>query len=444
MTLILILLFSLSIILFAIVRLGIHPFLVLFVTAIIYGLLSGMSHDLILQSISDGFGGVLGNIGLLILLGVIMGTFLEKSEGALVIADKVLSWIGKKSVTLAMMVCGYLLSIPVFADSTFIMLNPINRVLSFKGKIPYAVTTVALALGVIASHCMVPPTPGPIATAGMLGADLGGVIFWGLIISVLAMIPSYFFARWIASEMPLRVQIAIDESGLKNVHKPHIISSFLPVIVPLVLIILASIAKYPTLPFGGGSFIQLLQFIGSPIIALSFGVGLSFLLPKKLDRQMLASSGWLGEALVMATPVVLITGAGGVFGKMLQNSGIADLVSSYFINTGTGILLPFLIAFALKTAQGSSTVAMVTTASIVAPLLSALGLDAEGLRVFVVLSIGAGAMAISHANDSFFWAVTQLSGLSTKQGNKSLSLGTLVLSFSAMLLIYLVVQLGIY
>lgn len=444
MTLILILLFSLSIILFAIVRLGIHPFLVLFVTAIIYGLLSGMSHDLILQSISDGFGGVLGNIGLLILLGVIMGTFLEKSGGALVIADKVLSWIGKKSVTLAMMVCGYLLSIPVFADSTFIMLNPINRVLSFKGKIPYAVTTVALALGVIASHCMVPPTPGPIATAGMLGADLGGVIFWGLIISVLALIPSYFFARWIASEMPLRVQIAIEESELKDTHKPHIISSFLPVIVPLVLIILASIAKYPTLPFGEGPFIQLLQFIGSPIIALSFGVGLSFLLPKKLDRQMLASSGWLGEALVMATPVILITGAGGVFGKMLQNSGIADLVSSYFIHTGTGILLPFLIAVALKTAQGSSTVAMVTTASIVAPLLSALGLEAEGLRVFVVLSIGAGAMAISHANDSFFWAVTQLSGLSTKQGNKSLSLGTMVLSFSAMLLIYLVVQLGIY
>lgn len=444
MTLILILLFSLSIILFAIVRLGIHPFLVLFVTAIIYGLLSGMSGELIVQSISDGFGGVLGNIGLLILLGVIMGTFLEKSGGALVIADKVLSWIGKKSVTLAMMVCGYLLSIPVFADSTFIMLNPINRVLSFKGKIPYAVTTVALALGVIASHCMVPPTPGPIATAGMLDADLGGVIFWGLIISVLALIPSYFYARWIGAGIPLKVQLVMEEGGLNKVHKPHIISSFLPVIVPLVLIILASIAKYPTQPFGEGPLIKTLLFIGNPIIALSVGVGLSFLLPKKLDRQMLASSGWLGEALVMATPVILITGAGGVFGKMLQNSGIADLVSSYFINTGTGIFLPFLIAFALKTAQGSSTVAMVTTASIIAPLLSALGLDSEGLRVFVVLSIGAGAMAISHANDSFFWAVTQLSGLSTKQGNKSLSLGTMVLSFSAMLLIYLLVQFGVY
>jgi gluconate:H+ symporter, GntP family len=438
MLLVLTILLALALILLAIVKFDIHPFLALFVIAILYGLLSGMPSDLIIKSISEGFGGVLGSIGLLILLGVIMGTFLEKSGGALVIAEKILNWIGQKSITTAMMFCGYILSIPVFGDSTFIMMNPISKSLSFKGKVPYASTTIALALGATASHSLVPPTPGPIATAGILEADLGMIIFWGLIISLVTLIPSYFFIKKFVVKIPLQPQMAKVEIQDETKKFPSAFSSFLPVIVPLVLIILASIAKYPSKPFGESTLVDGILFIGTPVIALLLGVFLTFLLPPKFDKSLLSASGWFGEALLIAAPVILITGAGGVFGKMLQNSGIGDLVSNNMGSASWGIFLPYIIAFSLKTAQGSSTVAMITTASIIAPLLGALGLDSETMRVFAVLATGAGAIAISHANDSFFWAVTQLSGMSIKQGNQSHSLGTLIMSLTAISLIYII------
>lgn len=429
--------FALALILIAIVKFDIHPFLALFVGAILYGLMAGMPADMIVKSIQEGFGGVLGSIGLLILLGVVMGTFLEKTGGAIVIAEKILSWIGQKSVTMAMMFSGYILSIPVFGDSTFIMMNPISKSLSLKGKVPYAATTIALALGATASHSLVPPTPGPIATAGILEADLGMIILWGLTISLITLIPCYFFIRRFVMSIPLEAKMAVSDMENMAAKRPSAFKSFLPVLVPLVLIILASIAKYPTKPFGESAFVNAILFVGSPVIALLLGAFLSFLLPTKFDKKILSSTGWIGEAILIAAPVVFITGAGGVFGKMLQNSGIGDLVSGNLSQAGWGIFLPFAIAFALKTAQGSSTVAMITTASIIAPLLGTLGLDSETMRVFATLAVGAGAVAISHANDSFFWAVTQLSGLSIKQGNMSHSIGTMIISFTAITLIYI-------
>jgi len=206
----------------------------------------------------------------------------------------------------------------------------------------------------------------------------------------------------------------------------------------LVLIFFASIANYPSQPLGNGTLKDLISFLGSPVIALFIGALLSFTLPKKLDRKLLAATGWLGEALVAAAPVIFITGAGAIFGKMLQNSGIGSSVTTALEGANWGLFLPFLLAFGLKCAQGSTTVAMITTASIVAPLLSPLGLDTDILKVFTTLAIGAGALAISHANDSAFWVVTQLSGMTTKQGNLSHSLGTLIASFSAMAVLYLI------
>ena len=437
MTLLLIVLLVLALIVFAIIRFDIHPFLALFVGAILYGLMTGMSSSLILQSIADGFGGVIGKIGLVILLGVIIGTFLEKTGGALVVAQRILSWIGEKSVTVAMMVTGWILSIPIFGDSAFVMMNPINKSLSFKAKVPFAATTVALTLGVTASHSLVPPTPGPIATAGMLGADLGLVIFWGIIVSTLALIPCYFFIKHYVSRFHLEPRMeGVDATATKKVY-PSMGKSSMPVIVPLLLIVLASIANYPTRPFGENVFSAVIIFIGTPVIALLIGAFLAFALPDKFEIKLLSSRGWIGDALTAAAPIILITGAGGVFGMMLQNSGIAELVSSNMANVNWGLFLPFLMALALKTAQGSSTVAMITTASIIAPLLPVLGLDSDVHKVFAVLAIGAGAMAISHANDSFFWVMTQMSGMNIKMGNQTHSLGTLILSCTAIVIVYL-------
>lgn len=434
----LIILSVLALIIVAIIKFDIHPFLALFVGAILYGLLAGMPAELIIQSISEGFGGVLGSIGLLILLGVIIGTFLEKTGGAFIIAQKILAWIGEKSVMLAMMITGWVLSIPVFGDSTFIMLNPINKSLSFKGKLPFAATTIALTLGITASHSLVPPTPGPIAAAGILGADLGMIIFWGIIISLLSLVPCYFFAKYFTSRINLIPQFAEVEKTSEIKKYPSAGKSFLPIIIPLLLIVLASIANYPTRPFGENVFTSVILFIGSPVIALLIGAFLSFTLPAKFDKTLLSSTGWFGEAVLIAAPVIFITGAGGVFGKMLQNSGIAELVSGNISGGNWSLLLPFLMALALKSAQGSSTVALVTTASIIAPLLPTLGLDTPTLKVFTVLAIGAGATAVSHANDSFFWAMTQLTGMNIKQGYQSHSIGTLILACTAITLIFII------
>jgi GntP family gluconate:H+ symporter len=433
----LITLLSLGVILVAISKFDIHPFLALFIGAIGFGICVGMPTDLILKSIKDGFGGVLGNIGLLILLGVTIGTFLEKTGGAMVLAQKVLSWIGEKSIMLAMMLSGWILSIPVFGDSTFIMMNPISKSLSFKGKVPYAATTVALALGATASHSLVPPTPGPIAAAGIINADLGMVIFWGIVVSLISLVPCYYFVKKYVTKIELEPKFAEGEQQESSGKKPSAFKSFLPIIFPLFLIILASVASYPSKPFGENQLTDIILFLGTPIIALLIGAFLAFTLPEKFDRQVLSSTGWIGDSLVIAAPVILITGAGGIFGKMLQNSGIADIVTSNMSTANWGIFLPFIIAFFLKTAQGSSTVAMITTASIIAPILGTLGLDSESMRVFAVLAIGAGAIAISHANDSFFWAVTQLSGLTIKEGNKSHSVGTVIMAFTSILAIYL-------
>ncbi|MDH5602306.1 MAG: GntP family permease [Cyclobacteriaceae bacterium] len=430
---------SLAAIIIAIMKFDIHPFLALFVGALGYGLISGMSPQMILQSVTDGFGGVLGKIGILILLGVIIGTFLEKTGGAFVIAQKVLSFIGQKAVMLGMMITGYILSIPVFGDSAFIMMNPLSKSLSFKGKVPFAAVTVALTLGVSASHSLVPPTPGPIAAAGILGANLGLVIMWGLLISAVALIPCYIFVKYVVSKVALEPRFAEDEKAVLAKNAPSVGKSFLPIVFPLLLIVLHSIASYPTHPFGDNVFTSVLSFIGNPIIALLIGAFLSFTLPGKFDLKLLSSTGWIGDSLVIAAPIILITGAGGVFGKMLQNSGVAELISNNISNAQWGLLLPFLMAMALKTAQGSSTVALITTASVIAPLMATLGLDTESLRVFTVLSIGAGAIAVSHANDSFFWVMTQMTGMNIKQGNQTHSVGTFILSVTAMVVIYVIV-----
>ena len=432
----LIVLFSLALILVAIMKYNIHPFLALFVGAIVYGLLSGMSGELILKSISDGFGGVLGRIGLLILLGVMIGTFLERTGGAMVIAQRVLKFIGEKSVMLAMMITGFILSIPVFGDSAFIIMHPINKSLSFKGKLPFAATTVALTLGLSSSHSLVPPTPGPIATAGILGADLGQVIFWGFLTGSLALIPSFFFIKHYVSRIDLVPVFTTTETTTATTKYPSLGKSILPIIIPILLIILGSIASYPTKPFGEGTLTSTFMFIGNPVMALLIGLFLAFVLPERFSVKFLSSTGWVGESVTTAAPIILITGAGGVFGAMLQNSGLGELVSSNLSGAEWGIFLPFLMASALKTAQGSSTVAMITTASVMVPLMTSLGLDSETMKVFTTLAIGCGAIAISHANDSFFWVMTQMTGMTIKQGNRAHSLGTVVLATSAILIIY--------
>ena len=431
------LILALAFIIIGIVRWKIHPFFVLLLAAIGYGFITGMEVAEIISSVNNGFGSIMGKIGLIIFFGVAIGTILEKSGGAMVIANRMLKMIGEKSIHLAMMVTGYLLSIPVFADSAFIIMNSLNKALSDKAKVSYAGTTAALALGLTATHVMVPPTPGPIAAAGILNADLGSVIFWGIIVSMLSLVSCYFFATKIAAKVKIPIKIETSSDAL---HKPRLRLSLLCIVVPIVLIVLKSIFDYPSFELTASAVYPLIAFFGEPVIALLIGVLLSLLLPERLDAKVYSATGWLGESLLIAAPIILITGAGGIFGAMLQNSGFAALITESFSGMSIGLFFPFLLAACLKTTQGSSTVALITTASIVAPMMPALGLEDAFMKTMTVLAIGAGSTVVSHANDSFFWVLTQLTGMDVKQGNQVQTLGTLVLGVSAISIIFLITQ----
>jgi len=429
---------SVILIIFLTSKLKVHPFIVLLLVALMYGLLTGMPLNVIISSINEGFGETLGKIGLIIVLGVIIGSFLENSGGAYSLAEKVLRIIGKKRVPTAMGIIGYFVSIPVFADSGFILLSPINKSLSKKAGISLATSAIALGLGLTATHTLVPPTPGPIAAAGILDADLGLVIIIGLLVSAFALVAGLLFATKYVSKTYIDPNPDIKDSEIDARLKdaPGALKSSLPVLIPIILILLRSIVG----SLGdseNNSAVRFISFIGEPFVALLVGMFLALLLPKKLDRDMLSTSGWVGKALRDASSIVLITGAGGIFGKVLQNSGIAELLGDTLADINLSIWLPFLLAAAIKTAQGSSTVALITTASIMMPMMSSLGFTTEVEKAMVVIAIGAGSAVFSHANDSFFWVVTQLSGMDVKTGYRLHSLGTFVLGTSGALFLFI-------
>lgn len=432
------LLLSVFLIIILTTRFKLHPFLALLLVGIGYGLATGMSLQTIVQSINEGFGGTLGKIGLVIVLGVIIGTFLENSGGAFTMAEKILKIIGKKRVPTAMGIIGYFVAIPVFADSGFIILSPLNKSLSKKAGISLAASVIALAMGLMVTHNLVPPTPGPIAAVGILGADLGLVMVWGIAVSMLAFVIGLIYAKKYAGKIYIdpNPELTEEEVATRLKDAPGAVKAFLPILVPIVLIVVKSLIEFKAGETAQAAWQNLLVFLGEPVIALIIGMFLSFMLPKKLDKEMLSGSGWVGKALRDAAAIILITGAGGIFGKILQNSGIADLLSDRLANASLGLWLPFLLAAAIKTAQGSSTVALITTASIMAPLMQKLGFETETAKAMVVLSIGAGSAVFSHANDSFFWIVTQMTGMSVSMGYRLYSLGTFIVGTSAALILY--------
>jgi GntP family gluconate:H+ symporter len=321
----------------------------------------------------------------------------------------------------------------VFCDSGYVILTPLNKALAKESAKSMAVMAVALATGLFATHSMVPPTPGPIAAAGTLSADLGLVILYGLIASVPASLVAYLWALKVASRYDIPVKSGESYSDLlkKYGKLPSAFLSFLPLVLPIVLILLKSIADLPSRPMGAtvGPFVS---NIGDPVVALVVGVLCAFLLVSKSDLS-LAADNWLGLGIKDAAIILAITGAGGAFGRILQASPLVDFIKENLSNASIGIFLPFIIAAALKTAQGSSTVAIITTANIMAPMLAQLGIN----PALCVTAIGAGAMVVSHANDSFFWVVSQFSDLPVNIAYKVYTAATAVEGVAAMIVVYI-------
>ncbi|ONI45071.1 gluconate transporter [Candidatus Epulonipiscioides gigas] len=411
-----------------------HPFLVLIITAILVGLITGMPAAKVITTVKSGFGNILASIGIVILAGTMIGTILEKTGAALTMANSILKVVGNKKSALTMGITGYITGIPVFCDSGFVILNPIARALASKSKVSLAVMATALSGGLYATHCLVPPTPGPIAMAGTLGADLGLTILVGLVISIPMTLVSILYAVKIASkiDIPANSENTIEELTEKYGQLPSALHSFSPILVPIVLIALQSIANFPSTPFGDGIFKTILVFFGDPIVALILGVFVAMTLIPKSEKENTLK--WLSEGVTSSAGILAITGAGGAFGAILQTLPIAD-IASQLTGLGIGVILPFIIAALLKTAMGSSTVSMITTVAMIAPMVDALGFGSDIGRVLIIMAIGAGAMTVSHANDSYFWVVSQFSDMDAKAAFKCQTGVTAVMGITTIIMV---------
>ncbi len=395
-----------------------HPFVVMVLISIFVGLVCGMPADKVIATVKGGFGGILSSIGIVIVAGTIIGTILEKTGAALVMANTILNVVGKARSVLTMSLTGYVTGIPVFCDSGFVILSPIARALAARSNTSLAVMGTALSSGLYATHCLVPPTPGPIAMAGTLNADLGMVIGVGLITSIPAMLAGLIYAKKVAVnyDIPANPEFTVEQLMEKYGKLPSVAHSFAPILLPILLIAGKSVADFPSQPLGAGALKTFVSFIGDPVIALLIGIFLAMtLIPGSESENKFE---WMSQGVLNSASILVITGAGGAFGAILKSLPLADALSSALLSLSIGVFLPFIISALLKTAMGASTVAMIVTSAMVAPMMPSLGFETEIGKALVIMAIGAGSMCVSHANDSYFWVVSQFSDMTTNVAYK--------------------------
>lgn len=416
--------------------LKVHPFLALIICCFLVGFATGMDGLEIVKQTTSGFGGILTGIGLIVVLGTIIGVFVEKSGALDVIAEAILNLMGSKRTTTAMGIMGAVVSIPVFCDSGFIILSKLSRVLAEKRNLSSASMSLALAAGLYTTHTLIPPTPGPIAVAGTIGAGdhLGMIILTGVLISFPVLGVCIFLANKLGSKIETDELEHQENSGKINL---NFWWATAPILFPILLITVSSIVKV----FGGApTFLNVISFLGHPVVALMIGcfIAMIQIAPKVNLKEQ---NGLFKTGIEQAGPIILITGAGGAFGSVLKATPLTDLLSAQFggayMSFPILILLAFILAAILKTAQGSSTSALVIASAILAPFVAQLGISNPFQLSLLVMAFGGGAMVVSHANDSYFWVVTQFSGISMKDGYRSFSLITFAQGMTTLLTVLL-------
>lgn len=439
-------------------KLKVHPFLAIMLISLILALIAGISlvdikdeagkvvEKGIPTIINEGFANTFKSIGIVIILGAFIGTVLEKTGAALKLADMVIKVVGEKNPGLAVELMGWVVSIPVFCDSGFVILNPIRKALVKRTGKSSVAMTVCLSCGLYIAHVFIPPTPGPIAAAGYLGIaeNLLLVIGIGVLCSIFPLIAGFFYAKFIGKKIKSADEVTDNGEVVKTYEElkaefgelPNGVITIAPLVVPILLMAASSIIS---MAGGTGFFANLFMFLGTPIMALSVGTVLAIVLlfvsKKGKDFYNITN-----ETLKSVGPILFITAAGGVLGNVISASGLIGFITAperVNILKALGIFFPFLLSAILKCAQGSSTVAITTTASIVAPLLGALGFATPVEIALVVMAIGAGAMTVSHANDSYFWVVTNFGDMTPEQGYKTQTLMTLVIGLAAMVEIFI-------
>ncbi len=439
-SLLLLILTSIVLIILLTAKFKLHPFLALIIACFFLGITVRIPLPELIKSMEKGFGGIMSYIGMIVIFGSVIGVFLEKSGGAMKIAQHIIKLTGEKRTIPAISLIGAVVSVPVFCDSGFILLSGLANKLSKLSQTSKASLNLALATGLYTTHTLVPPTPGPIAAAGNIGASayLGTIILLGLCFSIPVLFITQLLSKKLGKHIVTKeVHNEIEEEDLTIM--PSLKNALIPLLLPILLIALGTIFRFT------GIDTPWLNFLSAPVVAIFIGAIVAMLLlrPKTENKY----SDWFIEAIKVSGPILIITAAGGAFGGVLKATPLSEYVSLWMTSGDSNdvliLILIFIIAAVLKSAQGSSTSAMVITSSLLAPLIPVLGWDSAIQFALAVLVIGGGAMTVSHFNDSYFWVVSQFSGMSAKDTNRSFTLitgiqGVLVLTFSILIWLFVI------
>ena len=419
---------SLCFVLVSIMRFKMHPFLSLLLGGIIMGVLCRMDLTTVASTLASGFGSTMGGIGIIILWGIVLGNLLHQSGCTNQIANLMLKVSGQKNAPLAVTLTGFLVSIPVFFDAAFVILINLVKQLSRKGKIPFITLVTSLAVGLITTHAMVIPTPGPLAVVGNMGGSIGAFFVYGFIVALIAVLVSgVVYAKLLGKREAYKNDFAnsfddVDEVEPVGGNQPSGGLGIFLIFFPILLILIGTLGKQ-FVPAEGFVY-QLMGFIGDKNIALMIGAIVAYLaLRKHLKGKMDAC---ISDSAKDAGIIFLITGAGGSFGAIINATGIGtELVNAMSGWTGATaslalICIAWLISQILRAAQGSTTVALITTSAIFAPLVAGLGTVSP---ILVGLAICAGGIGVSLPNDSGFWVVNRFSKFSLRQTIDSWTIG---------------------
>ncbi|MFJ8670964.1 GntP family permease [Streptomyces sp. NPDC093589] len=451
--------------LFLIIKVRLQPFVALLGVSIAVGLAAGLSvtelfgtvqKSDVVSMIETGMGGILGHVAIIIGLGTMLGAMLEVSGGAKALSARLLRVFGEKRAPLAMGLTGLIFGIPVFFDVGIFVLAPIVYAAAKRSGKSILLYCMPLLAGLSMTHAFLPPHPGPVAAAGLFKVDLGWIILMGLICGIPAVIAAWGYAAWIGKRLfvpvpqdmveaaeEAKAAVAAEQaaSGVTPHEKPVPLGTVLAIIgTPLVLILLATFSSIALDP---STLRSVIEFFGNPFVALTIALLLSYYLlgirrgwsRKSLEAVSTASLKPVGN-------ILLVVGAGGIFGAVLKGSGVADALSETFHNVGLPVIvLAYLLSLVLRVAQGSATVAIVTTAGIVLPLVEGQGMSQASLAL-VIMAISAGSIFASHVNDGGFWMVSKYFGISERDTLKSWTVLESVLSvagFAVAALVSLVV-----
>ena len=415
--------------------LKLNAFVSLFAVSLLLALTALPGRNVI-SVMKDGFGGTMSSIGFLIIFGAMIAVILEKSGGAVSIANYMLSKTGKSKAAAALGITGFIAGMPIFCDSGFIILSGLAKSFSTKSKIALPFVTIVLATSLYSVHCLLPTHPGALAAAGIIDVNVGHLILLGTLYAIPAVLAAFFYTKWMTRNEPA-YEDELPENNLQIPEQkdlPAVGLSLLPIIAPLVLIALGSLMKVFDFP-ESNFFVKSIVFIGQPVMALLAGVILSFLLIKNSGIKSI--NLLFDSAIEKAGPILIIVASGGMFGLVIKETGVGAYIGELLVNTGLGLAVPFLIAAILKTAQGSSTVAIITAASFVAPMLPALGLQTETGKLLTMISMGAGSRMISHANDAYFWVITRFSGININTTLRVYSTATIIMGITVFLCVIL-------